>query len=387
MSFSNNNLESENLDQLDQLINNLSNLNIQGTNSASENLFTATNLNMANQDIPAFKSEYLEMVPNFDGNQALLTEFITNGEELINSFYNPRADNFQNKYVLKCLKNKIKGQAAVNIASFNIQTWLDLKNALIATYSDKRDLQTLMMELCDAKQNRFTAVQFFNEIQKNLNLQINFCQTHFTGAKINHAIEISQSLALRVFLKNLNRPLGDYVTTRNPSSLQEALNIITNDYQANDSNFKSFKSENRQNFIKPQNVAQNAFRTNQPYLPIANKPFNFNPNQNFQYPKPTPTNVFKPRPNFSPQNQPTPMSIGTTRYTYRPQPSTSKMRHQNYLIDENTDDDNILNVTDTFESNVEIQEYEEPHISNNYDSEIENNHFLVMHPPNSSDQT
>lgn len=41
--------------------------------------------------------------------------------------------------------------------------------------------------------------------------------------------------------KSLNNPLGDYLTTRNPNTLNEALHVLTNDFNAYSKTLQGFK--------------------------------------------------------------------------------------------------------------------------------------------------
>lgn len=209
-----------------------------------------TSINMALA--PNFKVEYLQMIPEFTGNQALLTEFITNSEDLIAQFYVPQdPDCFSNKFLLKSIKTKIKGDAAKNISSYSVLTWDDLKNALLASYSDKRDLQTLKIEMCNMKQGNLKPLEFYSNIQNSMNLQISFINIHFQEPSKTVLTDDSQKLALRVFLKHLNNPLGDYLSTRKPNSLSEALHILTNDFNITEKINQSVKPNQVRPIIPP----------------------------------------------------------------------------------------------------------------------------------------
>lgn len=278
-----------------------------------------------------FKTEYLQMVPEFNGNQGLLGEFLRLAGDLITQFCDPNVDNFQNKFILNCLKNKIVGKAKDDISTYTITTWMDLRNALLATYADKRDLQSLTIELCELRQNKQSAIDFFNSIQKNLNLQIAYCNNHYADNKKVILIENATELGLRIFLKYLNKPLGDYIATRNPSTLQEALRIVTNDFQANQTtpvvptiqqrfpprinNFppRNFYNPPQGNFYRP--AQGNSYRA--PYQA--------------QQQKPQSQNAFRPNPNYV-APKPVPMSISTANTSnfnrYRDK------RHENHLIEE-----------------------------------------------------
>lgn len=177
-----------------------------------------------------FKMEYLQIIPEFLGERAILTEFIAAGDQLIRRFYDKdNPENFDNILLLKAIKNKIKGEAANRLAAYETNTWNEIKAALLGIYSDKRDLQTLSIEMCSLRQGRLTPSEFYERIRENLNLQISWIkinQAQLSPGLMWH----SRALALRIFLKNLNHPLGDYISTRNPGSLEDAYELMVNDF-------------------------------------------------------------------------------------------------------------------------------------------------------------
>ena len=77
-------------------------------------------------------------------------------------------------------------------------------------------------------------MEFYNKVQEILNLMIAHINLNFDETEIPILIKTSQDLALRVFIKKLNSPLGDYISTRKPESLSEALNLLTNDFNVQD---------------------------------------------------------------------------------------------------------------------------------------------------------
>lgn len=334
--------------------------------------------------IPLFKMEYLQILPDFDGNQSLLSEFITISEQLINRFYNPNdANDFQNTLILRSIKNKVKGDAAISIASYNITTWLNLKNALLATYSDKRDLQTLIIELCNMRQGNLKPLEFYSKVQDNLNLQTSYVNMHSAANEINVLIENSRKLALRVFLKHLNGSLGDYLSTRNPDSLNSALQMLTNDFNINDKSQPRFNKTAVPNkslaigYNRPQYTPQ----YNVQRFPNFVKPYTpFNAQGQTQNFKPS-TNVFKPKTNFVPTHKPTPMSISTRNTSQQHNPNYFKNNYRppnNFNIEElhnvqeYCDDDTNCIVTELNETSFnEINTLEQENVEN-YDE----NYFL-----------
>lgn len=311
-----------------------------------------------------FRMEYLNIVPEFIGNPNNLIEFITSSEQLINTFFNlQNIDDFNNTLLLKSIRNKIKGEAANNLAAYNIRTWLELKNALLATYADKRDHQTLMIELCSMKQYNLTPIEFFMKIQNNLNLQINFIKTHSaTDDEVMYLSEFSQKTALRVLLKHLNSPLCDYLSTRNPGSMNEALYILTNDFNvANSKNSQPVK-----NSVKPSYQQQMPFHKPQPKF--QNQYFSPKPLTS----QPQMTNVFRPNKNFIHSNKPTPMSVNTRNtFTpntgYKPPYNKPNYRSQNNWIAEELHNN---------EDEVECEMRTDFSDQYNNDTECNDDHFL-----------
>lgn len=384
MSFSGSNSDDENSYYEGESSTSIINI-IEEINSSLNNLkINCNTVEMAHAQVPqavavppVFKTEYLQMVPEFTGDQNNLNDFIKNCEEIITQFYQPNVDNFQNKYILNCLKNKIQGKAKNDISTYTVENWATLRAALLATYADKRDLQTLTIELCQLYQNKLTPIEFFNKIQSNLNLQIAYCNTYFNNAKATHSIENALAIGLRIFLKNLNQPLGDYVTTRNPNSLQEALNILVNDFQIND---KIRTTTNSSHVIN--NKPQTHFSKQQfnKIVPSNMAPRNVNP---IQFQRPNNVDVFKPKPNYQHQNKPTPMSISThntvPQSRYFKQPYQSFRRPQNYIAEElhNVDEPSpCYSVSQQENCVINETDYDD------YD-EHDNDHFLdVMVPEN-----
>jgi len=253
----------------------------------------------------SFKMEYMKVLPEFTGEQSSLADFIGICESLISKFYDPlRPDDFNNFLLVTSIKNKIKGDAAKALSSYTFTTWLSLKEALLATYADKRDLETLTIELCNLRQNKLRPLEFFSKVQENLNYQISFIRNKIDESKKNVLVEQSQKLALRIFLKHLNNPLGEYLSTRKPSTLNEAMYILTNDY-----NINTGQDENVNRARPLVKYSQHSpSRPNPQHFPNKTNP------QHFQFRQPLPKTSLNPHPNEQTPRQykPTPMSIVTS---------------------------------------------------------------------------
>lgn len=286
---------------------------------------------MAHQQVPVLKKEYLDMIPEFSGEPEKLSRFIAITEKIINRFLNmAEPDDFQNEFLFFSILAKIKGPAAQLLESNRTTTWLELKNALINGYSDKRDCFTLTKEISDLKQNHNeTPFEYFDKLNKLIATQVAFFQNHYESAEeAAHLINFSRQYALRIFLKGLKDPIGSLLITKNPKDLSEALSMLTNDFQFDRTNnmFKHQQNQpNRQNNnhkfnTRPQTYNNYRYPTDNiprhnpfqnyhqrqlvPARPTSNAP------QHFNYPN---NNV---RPRFPTQ---TPMSVSTRNSTPRPQ--------------------------------------------------------------------
>lgn len=86
--------------------------------------------------------------PTFSGDAQHLPEFLKMCEQLYNCFHDAGdPNNFQNNLLLTSFSSKSQGDAKVHISNVQINTWGDLKIALLEAYSDKRDTYTLTIEV------------------------------------------------------------------------------------------------------------------------------------------------------------------------------------------------------------------------------------------------
>lgn len=341
-------INSESSDNSDSDTDSDSNLN--KTNLDISNILISNNKFKMAPTIPELKDKYLDMIPDFYGDPALLPRFIEVSEKLVRKFYNTvDINDFQNEYLMSSILAKVKGEAAKNISSCTIRNWENLKAALLNTYADKRDIYTLSLEISALQQGNDSPFQFFNKIQQLLNLQITLLMTCSNENEQNVLGNYFRNQALRILLRGLKEPLGTLMRTKNPLDLNSALNTLTNDFQIemgpyNNSNYSPrYKNinhnyqnnhllRNRQNFQNNQSINW------QPEMPSSS--------QNYQQlnrnvglvPRNQPstsrgpnTNVFRPNPNQKFQN-PTPMSVNTSN-SFRP---TRNFQNRNYSQNQNS---------------------------------------------------
>lgn len=161
-----------------------------------------------------------------------LNQFLITTQTLHDRFYN-HADPgcYQNFKLLAVIQAKIVQPAADKILAAQLTSHEQIKEALLKTYSDRRDHITLEIELIEARQtDRETPFQYYDKINQLMVLIISYIRNHQVEdgeALIKHY----QALALRCFLLNLKEPLGSIMRTRQPPDLGTALSWLTNDYQ------------------------------------------------------------------------------------------------------------------------------------------------------------
>lgn len=282
-------------------------------------------------ETPVLKKEYLNMIPDFYGESELLPRFIEICEKLVKKFYNTRdVNDFQNEYLMSSILAKIKGEAAKNISTSIITNWTSLKTALVNGYADRRDCYSLGIEMTELKQtSNETPFDYYNKIQKLLNLQISYLATHISEAETLIISQYCRMYALRVLLRGLREPIGSLMRTKNPGDLNTALNMLTNDFQLEINQQKLYS-------INKHSSKANLTKQNYPQLQFTNFPQNNNYNRQSLFPSKSnfqnkdntsqnkSINVFKPNPNQRFQ-KPTPMSI-STRNTYEPKAPSQKLR-------------------------------------------------------------
>lgn len=305
-----------------------------------------------------FDIKYLNVIPEFDGNPANLTSFISVCDDLLNTFWNAvNVDHINNKLLIHGITGKITGRArTILFCNSNAQSWdNDIKPILKQHFGDNRDLPSLNNNLTNVRHRpKETGLQFLDRIQEILLHICNYIDLNVTANLREAQKTLFRDIALRVFLTYLNEPLGSRIRARNPKNLSEASSImlqeenilylqksINHNISHNQPQFTQNSRQNTSNVLPANMPMQQTFYSPRPSLPNFRSP-NFAPQgfpsqpiqlqqrqvrQHFPtnrqvFGAPAQQNVFKPN---SPQaianaksNKPTPMSVNT-RMSSQPQ--------------------------------------------------------------------
>lgn len=300
------------------------------------------------------EQRYLDTVPDFYGNGNELSYFIKVAEALVTRFYNSADPLCYDNFVLIAnIRSKIKGEALSAISNHAINSWTDLKNALINSYADKRDCYTLAIEIANLRQHNESAFEYHNKMLGLLNAHTAYIETQIDEKFKPALITYGQNLAIRSFLKGLKDPLKSLLQSRNPTCLNTALRILTNDFQ-----FESQRAMNKPTIQQIPNrpiPKQNFKPLHKPvHVPNFEKPqssFPRGPVQIKQMPKPTPMSIStrqtwqKPQnyqnSRFQQQSRPTFVSKELFNLETDDQPSTSREDPRNFYEGTENIEDNV----------------------------------------------
>ena len=125
---------------------------------------------------------------------------------------------------LVILKNKIKGPADTVLSSFD--TPLNFKaiiNRLDFTYADKRPIYLIEQEMSTLRQGNLTLIQYYEEVEKKLNLLINKTIMTYESKIASQINDKYRSDALRVFISGTRKTLSDVLFASRPADLPSAL--------------------------------------------------------------------------------------------------------------------------------------------------------------------
>lgn len=212
--------------------------------------------------VPELKKVHIDLIPEFSGEPEIFNRFIEISEKLVNKFANLEDPlDFQNEMLLSSILSKIKGKAAQVVHSNSFGNWTELKECLVNAYCDKRDACTLGIEIANCRQTgNENSFQFYERLQKLLNLQIAHFKTTETPVKATILSDYAREFTLRVLLRGLRDPIGSLMRAKDPQDLPSALNMLTNDFQY--TNETSFFAKN---VVKPPGKPPNLTPQNRNY--------------------------------------------------------------------------------------------------------------------------
>lgn len=248
---------------------------------------------------------YLDSITHYGGDPHTLNIFLDNCDNFIDTFADrTQEQNPINKFIFRSLLGKLTHRALQIVGSrTELTTWLEIKNLLVLTFGDQRNIECLAQDLIYLKPNKTeTPYQFGMRLQDARSLlasKINSSELKI-DEKLIH-LKNYDDITLKTFIRGLNGQLQNNVRLRDPKTLESAMNLVIEE-----ENFL-YASQNRHtlntqtqfkvpNKYTPTNSQNHSYHTNNPY---SNKPkHNFNNHQNTQF---TARNQFNTQPRWQPQ--------------------------------------------------------------------------------------
>uniref|UniRef100_A0A0A9Z9Q8 Retrovirus-related Gag polyprotein from transposon HMS-Beagle n=1 Tax=Lygus hesperus TaxID=30085 RepID=A0A0A9Z9Q8_LYGHE len=170
-------------------------------------------------------------IPEFTGEPEILAQFIERCQEIIDHFYDSNdPTSYANRVILNNIKAKIKGKAATGIFNAPLETWEEIKTALVVNFDDKRDEEHLILEFGRLRQRQNEdPFEFHSRAFKLFTLLISKMKNkaEYTPS----TLKLMEKVALRAFLMGLNEDIGRLLITKGPTDLNDAIKILTNEYQ------------------------------------------------------------------------------------------------------------------------------------------------------------
>lgn len=236
---------------------------------------------------------YIDNIPRFDGNPAVLGIFIEDCQNLINNFADANNDNL-NAFLHRAIIGRLTGRAQSLIGSrTEIRTWDGMKNLLNSSFSDQRDIDCLEQDLLSLRPNKNESPYNFGvRLQDARNLiVIRLNSLGLTAETRAIKTQHYDGLALRTFIRGLTGQLQNNIRFRRPASLEQAMAFVVEE----------------ENFYHSLNVS-NSLNQHQSYKTLPRmQPINYQKpkpqNTPFQRPIiPNPAQFYYPKPMFTPQN-------------------------------------------------------------------------------------
>ena len=298
---------------------------------------------------PEFRREFENLIPQFNGDPLILSKYIKQCDKLYIRFHDTNdVDNFQNEVLMGVFISKLGPSIADKVFVNTVDTYPQLRQALLQTFGDKRDTYTLTLELGKLKQEvNEDCFRFHDRVAQLLNAQIAYLQVHEAeGASI--LTQYMQILALRVFLNGLQDPLGNLLRTKSPENLGAALGMLVNDFNLKPKD--KIVPVNKNNLhpvmrpvIQRHPTPQFAPRSTPQYLPRM-------PMQQFQRPpfapRPFPSQSNRPpqnqyRPNFSQNSSQNKNWSKPSNFKYKEEPMSISTRNTNFNMITQVEPENV----------------------------------------------
>lgn len=186
----------------------------------------------------------IKNIPPYSGNKKETLAWIEDTQQTLDLY-----EDYQNdptyKQILRVVRSKIIGEAReVLIASGNPKEWEDIKDVLMNSFGDKRDITSHIQSLFYVKQGKAPLTEFYHKV-KAIDTAIKSSAAHMDDYResIEAVNKLISLISLTRYIDGLNgEQLSMYVRSYRPKSLEEAHDITL---QHSNAAYRQ-KMENRQ---------------------------------------------------------------------------------------------------------------------------------------------
>lgn len=170
----------------------------------------------------------IKNIPNFSGNRKETLAWIEDTEQTLELFEDYEDDLPTYRQIIRVIKSKIVGEAReVLIASGNPKEWDEIKEVLLNSFGDKRDITSHIQSLFYIRQGKHSLNEYYHKM-KSIDTAIKTTAAQMKDYKssteaVNKLISL---MTLTRYIDGLNgEQLSMYVRSYRPKSLEEAHDI------------------------------------------------------------------------------------------------------------------------------------------------------------------
>lgn len=186
-------------------------------------------------DLKDVSLEMFKSLPEFNGDRTRYTSWRNSAMNVMKIF---KDNHDKPKYfeALNIVRNKVTGMASEALTNYNTVFNFDaIISRLDHTYADKRPTYIIEQELIVLQQKSLSIEEFYDEVNKKLNVLINkINMTHKSRGIAEAMVKDASEKALRTFVTGLTGNLGSILYASHPASLPDAyakLQTIVNDQE------------------------------------------------------------------------------------------------------------------------------------------------------------
>lgn len=168
----------------------------------------------------------IKNLPPFSGNKKETYAWVEDAETTLQLF-EPYRNTPMYTQIVRAIKGKIIGEAKeILIAAGNPSDWDSIKNTLLNSYGDRRDLPSHILSLFYARQGKRSLTEYYNKI-KSIDTSIKTTVGSLEDYKLalTEVNKLISLMTLTRFVDGLGEQLSMFVRSHRPDSLEEAYNI------------------------------------------------------------------------------------------------------------------------------------------------------------------